>query len=229
MFPLVRPGARPQRARSADFKGPRYLPLRNTPTQASRHRRLQRERDFTGDRLTGFQQVFLRHGLPGLVLALTLLAIPGLHTVFAGAIQRGLYNPFPYAALFLLTFLMLNVYVWRIDRYWSLSRLGWVLYLGALSFWEEWLFRLALPTILESSGAAAWQAATFSALVFAGAHYFTLRWRLRWCIAAFLGGLLLSRQMQLHNDLLLVAGLHWVATLVNTPRPPGVSAERATA
>jgi len=160
---------------------------------------------------------------------LTLLAIPGFHTVFAGGIQRGLYNPFPYAAFFILTFLILNVYVWRIDRCWSLSRPGWVLYLGALSFWEEWLFRLAIPTILESSGASAWQAATFSALVFAGAHYFTLRWRLRWCIAVFLGGLLLSRQMQLHNDLLLVAALHWIGTLANTPRPPGVSAEGATA
>ena len=188
--------------------------------QASGQRRLQREKDFTGDRLLHFRQVFLRHGLPGLVLALGLFAIPGFQTLFFEGIGRGLSNPLGYASGFLLIFLVLNAYAWRVDRHWSVSRLGWVAYLGALSLWEEWAFRLAIPALLEGLGAAVWQASILSALLFGGVHYFTLRWRLPWCIGAFLGALLLSRQMQVHEDLFLVAAFHWVATLVNTPRPP---------
>jgi len=193
---------------------------RNAPALAPSQRRLQREKDFTGDRLVRFQQVFLRHGLPGLALALCLFAMPGLPAVFAGGVQRGLSNPLGYASAGVLIFLVLSAYAGWSDRQWSLSRLGWVIYLGALSFWEEWAFRLAIPALLEGSGAAAWQASLVSALAFGGVHYFTLRWRLRWCIGAFLGALLLSRQMQVHDDLFLVAAFHWVATLVNTPRPP---------
>lgn len=205
------------------------LPERTPPGQASSQRRLQREKDFTGDRLTRFKQVFLRHGLPGLVLACALLAIPGLQTVFLGGLQRGLSNPFGYATLFLLIFLVLNAYAWWTDRSWSLSRLGWVIYLGALFFWEEWVFRLAIPTLLQNSGASVWLAATLSALVFGGVHYFTLRWRVQWCVGAFFAGLLLSRQMQVHEDLLLVTAFHWIATLVNTLRPPGQAVNRAAA
>ncbi len=216
-------------SRSLSEKAIHNLPDRNTPGLASGQRRLQREKDFTGDTLTRFQQVFLRHGLPGLVVAFALLAIPGLQAVFLGGLQRGLSNPLGYATLFLLIFLILNAYAWWTDRSWSLSRLGWVIYLGALSFWEEWVFRLAIPAVLESSGVSAWLAATLSALVFGGVHYVTLRWRVQWCVGAFFGALLLSRQMQVHDDLLLVAAFHWIATLVNTPRPPGQLVNRTAA
>jgi len=206
-------------------KASKHLLNTEKSVQAPGRRRLQREKDFTGERLVHFRQVFLRHGLPGLVLALALVAIPGFPTLFLEGIGRGLSNPIGYATLFFLIFLVLGAYAGWSDRQWSLSRLGWVIYLGALSLWEEWVFRLAIPTLLEESGASVWQASILSALVFGGVHYFTLRWRLRWCIGAFLGGLLLSRQMQVHDDLLLVAAFHWIATLVNTPRPPqGASA-----
>lgn len=185
--------------------------------------RLQRDPDFTGDRLSTFREVFLRHGLPGLILALICIGVPGLQIAFVESLQNGLASPDRYAISFGLLVLALNAYAWFIDKAWSLSKLGWILYLGALSFWEEWVFRLAIPQILEGLGASFWGAAVLSSLVFGAAHYFTLRWKWQWCVLAFIGGLALSRQMELHGDLLLITAFHWIATYLNTPRSPGLS------
>jgi len=189
----------------------------------SRNRRLQRDRDFTGDRLSTFREIFLRHGLPGWVLALICIGIPGLQIVFVGSIQKGLSSLNLYVISFVLLLLALNAHAWFIDKRWSLSKLGWIMYLGALSFWEEWVFRLAIPQMLEGLGASFWVAAVLSSLVFGAVHYFTLRWKWQWCVLAFIGGLALSRQMDLHGDLLLITAFHWIATYLNTPRPPGQS------
>ncbi|MEO0784313.1 MAG: hypothetical protein AAFY10_01345 [Pseudomonadota bacterium] len=194
---------------------------KSVQTPPSRTRRLQRDKDFTGGRLSSFREVFLRHGLPGLSLAVLCFAVPGLPTAFLEGLARGLANPALYGGGFVLVFLALAGYACLIDGRWSFARLGWVVYLGALSFWEEWVFRLALPHMLEGAGISVWLAAGLSALVFGGAHYFTLRWKLQWCVGAVIGSLLLSRQMQVHEDLLLISAFHWIATLLNTPRPPG--------
>ncbi|MGD1934797.1 MAG: CPBP family intramembrane glutamic endopeptidase [Candidatus Phaeomarinobacter sp.] len=194
----------------------------------SSNQRLQRAKDFTGDRLTTFREVFLRHGLPGLVLALMCLGVPGLQIVFAEGLEKSLASPQLYAISLVLLFLALNGHAWLIDRHWSPAKLGWIAYLGALSFWEEWLFRLAVPQIVEGFGASVWVAATLSALVFGAAHYFTLRWKWQWCVGASVGGLALSRQMELHDDLLLITAIHWIVTYLNTPRPPGHANKRAT-
>jgi len=199
--------------------------LSNAP--GSGNQRLQRDRDFTGDRLTTFREVFLRHGLPGAILALVCLGIPGLQIVFAEGLEKGLARPQLHVVSLVFLFLALNAHAWLIDRRWDLPKLGWIVYLGALSLWEEWVFRLAIPTLLEGVGASLWVAATLSALAFGAAHYFTLRWKWQWCVAAFVGSLALSRQMQLHDDLLLITAIHWVATYLNTPRPPGYSGKGA--
>ncbi|MEM9225457.1 MAG: CPBP family intramembrane glutamic endopeptidase [Pseudomonadota bacterium] len=191
------------------------------------HRRLQRDKDFTGERLSTFREVFLRHGLPGLVLAFVCLSVPALQLALGDGLEKGLAHPQRYAAVCIVIFAGLNGYAWFIDRQWSVSKLGWIVYLGALSFWEEWVFRLALPQMFEGLGAAVWPAAILSAALFGAAHYFTLRWRWKWCLGAFIGSLALSRQMELHDDLLLIAAFHWIATYVNTPRPPGQSSRRA--
>jgi hypothetical protein len=193
----------------------------------SSNQRLQRARDFTGDRLTTFREVFLRHGLPGVLLALICLGVPGLLGVLTDGLAKGLASPQVYVISLVLLFLALNAHAWLIDRRWDLPKLGWIVYLGALSFWEEWVFRLAVPTLLEGYGASVWAAATLSAVVFGAAHYFTLRWKWQWCVAAFVGSLALSRQMELHDDLLLITAIHWVATYLNTPRPPGHSGRGA--
>ncbi|MEQ8746324.1 CPBP family intramembrane glutamic endopeptidase [Pyruvatibacter sp.] len=189
----------------------------------SSNQRLQRARDFTGDRLTTFREVFVRHGLPGAALALICLAVPGLQTAFSHSLAEGMANPQLYFLALVVLFLAFNGHAWLIDRRWDASKLGWIIYLGALSFWEEWVFRLAVPNLLEGFGASVWVAATLSAVVFGAAHYFTLRWKWQWCVAAFVGSLALSRQMELHDDLLLITAIHWIATYLNTPRPPAGS------
>lgn len=193
----------------------------------SRSRRLQREPDFTGDRLTSFRDVFLRHGLPGLLLALLLLGVPQLQYSLVQSLEKGLASPGLYAFSGVLIVFALSGYSLATDRTWRASKLGWVAYLGALSFWEEWVFRLALPQVLELSGMPGALAVILSAILFGGAHYFTLRWRWQWCVGAALGGLFLSRQMDMHGDLLLITAFHWIATLLNTPQPPGASDGRA--
>lgn len=194
--------------------------------RAFRQRRLQRDKDFTGARLTSFREVILRHGLPGVLLAIICFSVPSLGSAFVSSLANGLANPAFYAGAALLIFIGLNAYAWVIDKAWSLSKTVWIIYLGALSFWEEWVFRLALPQLFEDLGTSMIVAAIISASLFGAAHYFTLRWKWQWCVGAALGGFMLSRQMELHQDLLLITAMHWIATYLNTPRPPGASNER---
>ncbi|MEM9178650.1 MAG: CPBP family intramembrane glutamic endopeptidase [Pseudomonadota bacterium] len=199
----------------------------STPSP-SRRRRLQRDKDFTGDRLTTFRQVFLRHGLLGLTLAVICICLPGMLSVFSDSLARAAAYAGSYVAVYALIFLGLCAYAWRLDRRLSAPQIGWILYLGALSFWEEWVFRLALPQALEGIGASVWLAAFVSAVLFGGLHYFTLRWKWQWCVAAAFGGLGLSQQMETHNDLLWITAFHWIGTYINTPRLPGRSAQSTT-
>ncbi|NJN52835.1 MAG: CPBP family intramembrane metalloprotease, partial [Gammaproteobacteria bacterium] len=46
-----------------------------------------------------------------------------------------------------------------------------------VSAWEEWVFRLALPYYVESQGGDLMIAVVGANLIFAVAHYFTLRWK----------------------------------------------------
>ena len=192
-----------------------------------RRRRLQRDKDFTGERLSSFREVFVRHGLPGLVLAVCLFAVPGLPDIFIESVSRAVSHVGLYLLGAVVILIGLSAYTWSIDRQWRRAQLGWVVYLGALSFWEEWVFRLAIPQILEGLGASIWLAAGVSAVLFGGLHYFTLRWKWYWCVGACFGGLYFSHQMELHGDLLLVAAIHWIATSINTPRPPSPSSSAA--
>jgi len=190
-----------------------------------RRRRLQRDQDFAGSRLTTFRQVFLRHGLPGLALALVCLTLPNLQVLFGDVLAKGSARPGAYAAVFVGILLLMIAYTWRRERTLSASRLGWILYLGALSFWEEWVFRVVLPNVLEAQGLPIWSAVFLSALAFSAAHYFTLRWKWRWCLGAFFGSLALSAQLASQSDLLLITAFHWIGTFLNTPKPPGTSSD----
>ncbi len=183
--------------------------------------RLQRPADFTGPRLTLFRQIFLRHGLPGLGIGLLLLAtLPELQKVGWDAIANAVAEPLKYALATVMVLVALTIYS-RL-RYSPLTpaQLGWIFYLGLLSVWEEWLFRVAGPYLLWELSGSGWVAVLVSNALFGAMHYFTLRWRIEWCVMAFLGGLGFSFNFHQQGDLAVVAGIHWVATFLNTPRPP---------
>lgn len=190
-------------------------------------RRLQREPDLTGGTLSRFRDVFLRHGLPGLLLALFLLAWPGLWQVGEQSLADFFADPIRYFVRYVLVGAGLLAYIrWR-QRELDAATVGWMLYLLVLSVWEEWLFRVAIPYGSGATGAGLVVLVVGSNLVFGMMHYFTLRWRWQWCVLATLGGLALSRQMHVHFDLAQLVLLHWVGTILNTPSPPGTSANVA--
>ncbi|MBX3706347.1 MAG: CPBP family intramembrane metalloprotease [Pseudomonadales bacterium] len=184
-------------------------------------RRLQRPPDFTGARLSTFGAVFLRHGLPGLLLALLCLAHPDLRALLPEVLAGFAADPVRYLGVAALLLVILTGWVTFLDRRVDPGQIGWCLYLLVLSAWEEWLFRLAIPWLMEGGGFEVRSAVVVSNVLFGLMHYFTLRWRWQWCLAACIGGMALSRNFGIHHDLVLVIGIHWVATYLNTPRPPG--------
>lgn len=183
-------------------------------------RRLQRPPDFTGARLDSFRAVALRHGLPGLLLGLTCLLHPALRETLATGLASASAQPLRYLTIGVAIFAGLLLRAWFLDRKLDAPAIGWIVYLGCLSAWEEWVFRLALPTLFVLAGVEFWLAIVASNLAFGVVHYFTLRWKWSWCLGAFVGGLALSRQYGLHEDLALLIAIHWVATFFNTPRRP---------
>ena len=99
-----------------------------------------------------------------------------------------------------------------------------VLYLFIISLVEEIAFRLSLPLIAtEFFGTELfWFYVFLSNILFASIHYFTLRWKIRACILAFLGGMAFSRVLESTEDLALLIILHWAITFLNTPTAPKI-------
>ena len=163
----------------------------------------------------------LRHGLPGALLGMLLLLHPDVRALLIPALEGLMSAPVLYLAIGGSIFIALVGYAGLIDRRLDVQAVGWILYLLLVSTWEEWAFRVAIPHLAAANGADLRTAVIASNAIFGLMHYFTLRWKWQWCIAAFLGGMALSRQFGLHADLALVIGFHWIATFVNTPRMPG--------
>ena len=191
------------------------------PALAPSQHRLQRRADFTGERLSRFTQVLWRHGLPGAVLGGLCLLVPEMRTLAGQALAPLAADPARYLLGAMGVFIAMLVYTWVIDRRVDAAAVGWILYLLAISLWEEWVFRLALPYYASLEGMDLTTAVVLSNVAFGAIHYFTLRWKWQWCVLACLGGLALSRHFGQHFDLGLIVAFHWVGTFVNTPRLPG--------
>jgi membrane protease YdiL (CAAX protease family) len=181
--------------------------------------RLQRHGEH-GVKITSFKQVMLRHGLLMLLLAVLCIFLPNASADFAWSMQRFYSSPHYYALAFLALFVFLLVYSQLSDKVVNRKQLMWIAYLLFISIVEEWIFRLVLPGFLKEYLAPI-HAVVISNLLFAGIHYFTLRWRLVWVIFAFFGAMGLSRAMS-YGDLMALILIHWLATFLNTPFPPGV-------
>lgn len=182
-------------------------------------RRLQRPPDFTGRPLNQFYQVALRHGLPGLLFG-GMLLITSADLVMA-PLNQFLAGPQPYVLGAGVILVLTLCWSWYLDTTVSIAQLSWIFYLLFVSIWEEWAFRVAVPDNLMNVGFDPWLAIILSNLLFGAVHYFTLRWKASWCFLAFLGGIGLSRQYIANGDLLMLIGIHWMATFLNTPRYPG--------
>ncbi len=181
--------------------------------------RLQRSGN-DGVKITSFKQVMLRHGLLMLVLALLCILLPSASSSFSWGMERFFKVPHYYLLAFLGLFVFLVIYSQLSDKVVNRKQLMWIVYLLFISIVEEWVFRLAIPGFLIDYIEPIY-AVVISNFIFAAIHYFTLRWRLMWVIFAFFGAMGLSRVMGF-GDLMIVIWLHWIATFLNTPFPPGV-------
>ncbi len=188
---------------------------------AQPQRRLQRPADFTGQPLNSFRSVVFRHGLPVAVVAvlsLVLLLLGAPAPVYG--IEPALSDPARYALAGVVIFICLTGYGSFVNRGLSTAVIFWVIYLGLLSLWEEWVFRVVAPHYLQLLDLDVRTSVVIANVVFGALHYFTLRWKWQWCVLACVGGMALSRQFQFHEDLLWLVALHWVATFINTPKMP---------
>ena len=131
--------------------------------------------------------MFVRHGLPGLLLGVLCLGVPEMRALLGEALAGLLAAPLRYVLAGLTILGMLLGYSWFLDRRLDAPAVGWVLYLLALSIWEEWVFRLALPYFGEAQGYDLQTVVIASNVAFGALHYVTLRWKWQWCLAAALG------------------------------------------
>ena len=182
--------------------------------------RLQRPGSATSTMVTSFQQVLGRHGLT-MVTALVFALM---------AVQFGLDRPVALPAIRLPASLYLGAGALMLlfaAAFWRVRGLRtdaqqwkWLAYLLAISAIEEMAFRVFFPMFLSHVVEPKISVLVSNAL-FAGLHYVTLRWRLSNCVWVFFGGLGLARLFHESGDLALIIGVHWFATFLNTPTPPG--------
>ena len=181
--------------------------------------RLQRPPDAAGKTITRFREVLFRHGLSVLGLTLICLAFPQMRVSLAWGLEKFFHHPLPYflTALGLMSFFI----IWSLvsNKILDGRQILWIVYLLGISICEEWVFRLAIPGF-SADYIGRMPSIVLSNFVFAAIHYVTLRWKLHWCILTFFGAMGLSKLMGF-NDLMLVIGVHWLVTFLNTPVPVG--------
>ena len=183
--------------------------------------RLQRDHSPNTTPVSTFAQVLYRHGALMGSAAMVLVVVQG-----GIALEDSLTAVWQRPEMFLLAILVIlaafaGYLKWR--GYSFAGRQGlWICYLLYISVVEEIAFRLYLPVVLESH--IGWGAGVLlSNLIFGVIHYYTLRWKFSHCVVAALGGIGLSRLLAQSGDLGLVILVHFVATFLNTPRPPEAS------
>ena len=183
-----------------------------------REGRLQRRAN-GGQYISSFSQVLLRHGMTMTAIALIcMLSFQSLASLTSKSIDF-LSNPEIYVAAsgFILLFFVFFLYFRK--RAITVSQALWVGYLLGISVVEEIAFRLAMPLLLAGITTNLF-AILISNLLFAGIHYFTLRWKLIPCLFTFLGGLGFARLLDTSENIVLVILVHWFVTFLNTPVPP---------
>jgi len=188
--------------------------------KTQRHGRLQRARSIDGVHVNSFVQVLYRHGLVMGIVSMILLLLSAAENPMQHYTIGLFSNPQPYL-LATIAIVIFCVFYSHFRRMGYFPMQGfWLSYLLYISIVEELTFRVLLPNILSISLQST-AAVVLSNIIFAGFHYYTLRWKLINCLAVFFAGLGLSRLLNNTEDLALVVLVHWLVTFINTPTWPG--------
>lgn len=186
--------------------------------------RLQRDYAGTIAPVSTFLHVLYRHGLTMGIFACATAWLLAKPAVFWAATNDFFTHPAKYALALLAILGFFYVVLKRRGLTLNGIQCAWIAYLLYISIVEELAFRLFLPLVLQpSTGVIA--AVVLSNVLFAGLHYFTLRWKWQNCLFACLGGIGLSRLLDNSGDLALVVLVHFIATFLNTPSQPGAIRE----
>ena len=169
--------------------------------------------------ISSFQQVLLRHGITMTAIAIVLMLSSSATLTLISNIEDFIKRPGVYAVASALIIVFFVLFLSFRKPPIGCSQSLWMVYLFGISVVEEIAFRLAMPLIL-SGMTTSLLAILISNCLFAGLHYFTLRWKLIPCIFTFLGGLGFARLLETSGNLVLVILVHWVVTFLNTPVPP---------
>ena len=174
--------------------------------------------------ISKFRQVLLRHGLTMSLIALVCVCVPFIPSVLFSSLSNFFIAPNNYLFWGFCVGIMILIFLKSSNRDLNLRQIFWIIYLFIISLVEEIAFRLSLPLIAtEFFGTELfWFYVFLSNILFASIHYFTLRWKIRACILAFLGGMAFSRVLESTEDLALLIILHWAITFLNTPTAPKI-------
>ena len=187
--------------------------------------RLQRASLKTDKYISKFRQVLLRHGLTMTSIAIFCCFLTFIPSALVASLNSLFAYPSSYFFYSLIVIIMMVLFLKFTKREFNYRQLAWTSYLLVISIVEEIAFRLSIPLLITNifgMNYLLW-AICISNAMFATIHYFTLRWKLRACVLAFLGGMGFSRLFSVTDDLALVIVLHWAITFLNTPSAPKVN------
>lgn len=174
--------------------------------------------------ISKFRQVLLRHGLTMALIATICICIPFIPSALFSSLSNLFVAPNKYIFWSFCVGVMILIFLKSTNRDLNLRQIFWITYLFVISLVEEITFRLSLPLVAKEFFGIGlfWFYVFLSNTLFAIIHYFTLRWKIRACILAFLGGMAFSRLFETTEDLALVIILHWAITFLNTPTAPKI-------
>ena len=186
--------------------------------------RLQRRSLNSEIYISKFRQVLFRHGLTMALIAAICICIPFIPSALFSSLSNLMVAPNKYIFWSFCVGGMILIFLKSTNRDLNLREIFWITYLFVISLVEEITFRLSIPLVAtEFFGIGLfWFYVFLSNTLFAIIHYFTLRWKIRACILAFLGGMAFSRLFETTEDLALVIILHWAITFLNTPTAPKI-------
>ena len=187
--------------------------------------RLQRASLKSDKYISKFRQVLLRHGLSMTSIAILCCFFSFIPSALVASLDSLFAYPSKYFFYSFIVITMMILFLKFTKREFNYRQLVWISYLLVISIVEEIAFRLSVPLLITNIFGLNYFlfAICISNAAFATIHYFTLRWKLRACIFAFLGGMGFSRLFSVTDDLALVIVLHWAVTFLNTPSAPKVN------